>query len=406
MTSTPIRVAAAASAIFAALLLSSPTEATVISSTIAVAVIAPVMTTGEEYEARADADRSGMVDVNDILLVINEYGDDCEATHCRADTNLDGEVSMFDLLQVLAHFGAVIPAHADGDVQTLLTGTHLCEQSRYTDDERSLEDAGIKNDSWMLHGYAVVAPNDISEEAFFAATEGDVRSKLLAYLADKVELDPETTDYVILDIEHPVHPRTFGSYLDPSHDLYDPAQFARIIDAFTLRIAVARELFPNAQLGLFGVTTPHPFGDATLESQVSRQNGFLAASAAGLYDDLDVLCPVIYQRFGPSDTQYHSIDSYTQLGVDSTTLLRRSDGTTPSIMPVMSLAIFNGGSADHEQPILAEDLAAQIGVLQDRGYTEWLVWNDDDTIADTNLLVTDYFDNLLSWMQGDMSGDF
>jgi len=406
MTSTPIRAAAAASAIFAALLLSSPTEATVISSTIAVAVVAPVMTTGEEYEARADADRSGMVDVNDILLVINEYGDDCEATHCRADTNLDGEVGMFDLLQVLAHYGAVIPAHADGDVQTLLTGTHLCEQSRYTDDERSLEDAGIKNDSWMLHGYAVVAPNDITEEAFFAATEEDVRSKLLAYLADKVELDPETTDYVILDIEHPVHPRTFGSYLDPSLDSYDPAQFARIMDAFALRISVAREQFPNARLGLFGMTTPHPFGDATLESQVSRQNGFLAASAAGLYDDLDVLCPVIYQRFGPNDVQHHSIESYTQLGVDSTALLRRSDGTTPSIMPVMSLAIFNGGSADHEQPILAEDLAAQIGVLQDRGYTEWLVWNDDDTIADTDLLVTDYFDNLLSWMQGDMSGDF
>ena len=149
-----------------------------------------------------------------------------------------------------------------------------------------------------------------------------------------------------------MHPRTFGSYLDPSHDSYDPAQFARIMDAFALRISVAREQFPNARLGLFGMTTPHPFGDATLESQVSRQNGFLAASAAGLYDDLDVLCPVIYQRFGPSDTQHHSIESYTQLGVDSTALLRRSDGTTPSIMPVMSLAIFNGGSADHEQPIL------------------------------------------------------
>jgi hypothetical protein len=75
-------------------------------------------------------------------------------------------------------------------------------------------------------------------------------------------------------------------------------------------------------------------------------------------------------------------------------------------MPVMSLAIFNGGSANHEQPILVEDLAAQIGVLQERGYTKWLIWNDDDTIGDTDLLVTDYFDNLLSWMQDDMVGDF
>jgi hypothetical protein len=406
MTSTPIRAAAAASAIFAALLLSSFAHATVLSSTIAMAAVAPAITTDEELEARADADRSGMVDVDDILLVINEYGDDCVATHCQADANLDGEVSMFDLLQVLAHYGAVIPTHADGDVQTLLSGTHFCEQSRYADDVSSLEDAGIKNDSWMLHGYAVVAPNNITVEAFFAATEGDVRAKLLAYLADKVELDPETTDYVILDIEHPVHPQTFGSYLDPSHDLYDPIQFGRIMNAFTLRISVARELFPNAQLGLFGVTTPHPFGDATLDAQVTREGGFLAASAAGLYDDLDVLCPVIYQRFGRSDARHHSIEPYTQLGVDSAELLRRSDGTTPSIMPVMSLAIFNGGSANHEQPILVEDLAAQIGVLQERGYTKWLIWNDDDTIGDTDLLVTDYFDNLLSWMQDDMVGDF
>jgi hypothetical protein len=406
MTSTPIRAAAAASAIFAALLLSSPTEATALSSTIALAAVAPAITTDEEYEARADVDRSGLVDVNDILIVIDEYGDDCEATPCRADINLDGEVSMFDLLQVLAHFGAVVPSNAGGDVQTLLSGTHLGEQSRYADDVRSLEDAGVKNDSWFVHGYAVGAHSSITEDEFFAATEEDIRTKLLAYLADKVELDPETTDYVILDIEHPVHPRTLGGYLNPSHDLYDPAQFTRIINAFTLRISVARELFPNAQLGLFAVTTPHPFGDATLDAQVTRQGGFLAASAAGLYDDLDVLCPVIYQRFGRSDARHHSIEPYTQLGVDSAELLRRSDGTTPSIMPVMSLAIFNGGSANHEQPILVEDLAAQIGVLQERGYTKWLIWNDDDTIGDTDLLVTDYFDNLLSWMQDDMVGDF
>jgi hypothetical protein len=406
MTSILIRAAAAANAIIAALLLSSFAHATVIPSTVVMAAVASAITTNEDYESRADADRSGMVDVNDILIVIDEYGDDCEATPCRADTNLDGEVSMFDLLQVLAHYGAVIPANVDGDVQTLLSGTYLCEQSRYADDVSSLEEAGVKNDCWMLHGYAVVAPNDITVEEFFAATEEDIRAKLLAYLSDKVELDPETTDYVILDIEHPVHPRTFGGYLNPSHDLYDPAQFARIIDAFTLRISVARELFPNAQLGLFGVTTPHPFGNAAIEAQITRQSGFLAASAAGLYDDLDVLCPVIYQRFGRSDARHYSIEPYTQLGIDSAGLLRRSDGTTPSIMPVMSLAIFNGGSADHEQPILVEDLAAQIGVLQERGYTKWLVWNDDDTVSDTDLLVTDYFDNLLSWMQGDLSEDF
>jgi hypothetical protein len=72
----------------------------------------------------------------------------------------------------------------------------------------------------------------------------------------------------------------------------------------------------------------------------------------------------------------------------------------------MSLAIFNGGSTDHLQPIMIEDLAAQIGVLKDRGFSKWMVWTDDDTIVDTDVLVTDQFNNLLSWMEGDVGGDF
>jgi hypothetical protein len=314
--------AAAVSAISAALLLSCPTQATVMSSTIALAAAAPAAAGSDDFAARADVDINGIVDVNDILLAIDEYGDACVLIPCRADTNRDENVNMFDLLQILAHYGAVIPAHVDGDVQTLLSGTHLVEQSRYADDAESLRSAGVKNDAWMLHGYAVAAPKGMSEADFLDASEDDVRESLLSYIDNKPDLDPATSDYVILDIEHPIHPKNFGKYLSPMDERYDPAQFVRIMIAFRLRISVARDLLPNARLGLYGVTTPHPFGDASLASQITRQGGFLAASAAGLYDELDVLCPVVYQRFGPNDARYEDMESYTQLGVDSASLER------------------------------------------------------------------------------------
>jgi len=355
--------------------------------------------------AMADVDVNGLVGVDDLLYVIEQFGNDCAVASCEADANGDGSVGIWDILQVIAHFGEVVPEHLDGEADTPLTGAHLCEQSRYADDPIALQNAGVVNDSWMVNGYAVYASEIVDEAEFLGATEADVREALESYLDARQDLDPLTSDYVILDIEQPFHPKHFGRFLDPSHEWYDPMKFHDVIDAYRLRIGVARELLPNARLGLFGATTPHSFGDALLEAQISRQDGFEAAGAAGLYDQLDVVCPIIYQRFGPSDSRHHCLEAYTRLGAESAMQLQRTDGTVLEVMPIMSLAIFNGGSADHKLPVTVEDLATQIAVLQDLGFQDWMIWSGNDTVADTDLLVTDHLDALLAHMEDAASGD-
>ncbi len=403
MTSILSRAAAAASAISAASLLSTPAGADLLSSYHMVGIAS--LGVQDEAAAMADVDVNGLVGVDDLLYVIEQFGNDCAVASCQADANGDGSVGIWDILQVIAHFGEVIPEHLEGEADTLLTGTHLCEQSRYADDPISLQEAGVVNDAWMVNGYAVYAGESIGEQAFLAAGEAEVRNALESYLNARHDLDPATANYVILDIEQPFHPKHFGRFLDPSHEWYDPMKFLDVIEAFNLRIAVARDVFPQARLGLFGATTPHSFGDPFLQAQISRQDGFEAAGAAGLYDQLDVICPIIYQRFGPSDDRHHYLEPYSRMGAESALDLRRSDGTSLEVMPIMALAIFNGGSEDHKSPVTVEDLATQISVLQDLGFQDWMVWSGNDTVADTEVLVADQLSALLTHMQDAASGD-
>ncbi|MDP7030210.1 MAG: hypothetical protein QF733_08320 [Phycisphaerales bacterium] len=403
MTSNLPRAAAAAGAISAASLLSTPAGADVLTSFHMVGRAA--IAVQDPSAAMADVDVNGLVGVDDLLYVIEQFGNDCAVSSCQADADGDGSVGIWDILQVIAHFGEVIPEHLDGEADTPLTGTHLCEQSRYADDPVSLGEAGVVNDAWMVNGYAVYASKNMNEDEFLGATEADVRDALESYLEARHDLDPATSNYVILDIEHPYHPKDFGRFLDPSNAWYDLMKFHEVIDAYKLRISVARDLLPNARLGLFGVTTPHPFGNPLLEAQIVRQDGFEAAGAAGLYDELDVVCPVIYQRYGPSDSRHHLLEQYTRMGAESALALQRTDGTSLEVMPLMSLAVFNGGSADHKLPITVEDLATQIAVLEDLGFQDWMIWAGNDTIADTDVLVTDHLHALLAYMEDLASGD-
>jgi len=49
-----------------------------------------------------DLDQDGVVAVNDILIMLGEFG--C-SSGCMADINLDGFVSVEDFLMVLGEFG-------------------------------------------------------------------------------------------------------------------------------------------------------------------------------------------------------------------------------------------------------------------------------------------------------------
>ncbi len=362
-----------------------------------------VALTSHAVSGTRDIDADGVVDVDDLLQVIWNYGP-CESDSCAADIDEDGSVTVYDLLEVIAHFGEVQAANADAPADTALHGTRIVIQNARAADRGLLADLGVANDGWILSGSAVDARRHMELEEFLEAGEMSVWGRLGPYLDNHPDLDPATTEDIILDIEHPVHPRDFGRYLDESDELYDPALFNDIIDAFRLRISVAQSAFPNARIGLYGVTTPHPSGEADMGTEVVRMMGYEAAGERGLYDEVDFLATVLYARFGDSDHYNSRLAQYTQLGIDHTSLLRRTDQSALDIMPMLSLTVFNGSSAHDGEPVSIEDLSLQIATLRDLDVHEWMFWNGSDLVSGTETSIFDRFNDLLTAVEAGSEG--
>ena len=328
-------------------------------------------------QADCDLQKDGVVDVSDMIKVIQVYGSDCSINSCEGDINRDGTVDMNDLLAVLANYG-VIPV---GPVaQTSLSGARVIMQSQFSKDASSLAELGVKNDCWVVHGYAVEMARHTTEEAFFNMSPADIESRFGRYLVKHTQLGTDFDGKLILDLESPFHPRAFGDYIDPESPKYDPLKFNAIVEGYKMRIAVVREMLPNCQLGLYGFPTPHAHGDANNPTEMRRTLGYELAAALGIMDQVDILCPVIYQRFGSQDIQHARIADYTKLGVNTGRKLTRTDGTTLEIQPLMALKIYNGSSVHHKELISIEDLANQIEVLRNEGIEEFMIWHGNDDL--------------------------
>ena len=102
-----------------------------------------------------------------------------------------------------------------------------------------------------------------------------------------------------------------------------PLKFDAIVEGYKMRIDVVRELVPNCKIGLYGFPTPHAHGKADSAVEVRRTMGYELAAARGILDQVDTICPVLYQRFGATDSHYHRIADYMQVGVDTGRSLRR-----------------------------------------------------------------------------------
>ena len=57
---------------------------------------------------------------------------------------------------------------------------------------------------------------------------------------------------------------------------------------------------PDVKLGLYQVILPERRGEMTDDFR-NRMSGYCYAGRRGMYDELDYICPVLYQRFGPDD---------------------------------------------------------------------------------------------------------
>lgn len=131
--------------------------------------------------------------------------------------------------------------------------------------------------------------DDIDVESY---TDEQIRSKFLRFINNNLGVDdPSTfTGALMLDMEHPVHGRHLKNYLD------NDIAFAKIVHEWGRRIAIAREVAPNADIGFYGIITPNLGGDWDGSVQAAIHAGEL-----GLYQNLNHMVVVLYSRHGVDD---------------------------------------------------------------------------------------------------------
>jgi len=268
-----------------------------------------------------------------------------------------------------------VDLNCDGEVNYLPFPTtcevHLVEQAVLS--SLDLEGTGLEVGSVCMNGAYVKANQGETLDQFLAYTEAQVESTFTNFMENKGPFD--ANEIIIIDIESPVHPKEFNHYLD------EPETLEAIVAAFKMRIDVVKSLAPGHPVSLYGVVVPQ--GKGYEESWAETWQGYQAAGALGLYDDLDYISPVLYHRWGDTDgdREQWTHDSFHQ-ALTKSALLTRTDGVSIPLFPLLSLSVFNGGSVHHHDAPLAEhvDQAVSI-VLEYQEVALFGFWTGDDDSA-------------------------
>jgi hypothetical protein len=270
-------------------------------------------------------------------------------------------------------------------VSTATCDIRFSLQNRYADTSlvNELEPFGISNRAVTISGRATRSEKDISRTDFIDAKADDIRTRLTDFL-DEHGL-PRDNDFVILDMEPAeIAPKDLGAFEN------DAKLQRALIAAYERRIHVARQVLrqtkhPGLQLGLYQVIVPDGKGRSTSEFD-QRMRGYVEAGKQGMYDQLDFICPVLYQRFGPDDAPLDTlrtwIDAASRQGVDeSLTLTRRNKSRIP-IVPLLSFWVFNGNSQNSRDAVQPASIARQLQIVQDavgvKAIVFWSAWQTED----------------------------
>ncbi len=163
---------------------------------------------------------------------------------------------------------------------------------------------GVHNHAIVVGGWAMYAEGTETPELFVSRTSGQVGTRLATWISSRETshawFDADTySGFVILDIEHPLHPQDFHTWFvdddDPATNyvvdgsnqpIYvdvndDPILLDHMIDAFNMRIAVARSYFPQAQLVLYGHFSPIPRATVRLRHAVTTRLAGLKSGERG-----------------------------------------------------------------------------------------------------------------------------
>lgn len=249
------------------------------------------------------------------------------------------------------------------DIRFSLQGAYVSDD--LADDLRLL---GIDDTVVTINGSAVNASKEIEEADFVDVSDAAlarIRNRFTAYL-ERGELPRGSTDLFILDIEGAVAPAQIGSM--------DRQRQNAVIEGYKARIREARDVLrtrnvPDVKLGLYQVIVPDGRGRVTDGFRL-RMCGYDYAGRRGMYDELDYICPVLYQRFGPDDggaEQVQSwIDTATRQGIDSSLTLTRRNGAVIPLCPILTFWVANNpdNSKNASDAVSTESMLWQLRTLR------------------------------------------
>lgn len=214
--------------------------------------------------------------------------------------------------------------------------------------------SGAASDSCTISGRYILdlGATSLSDTwtEFLALTQADIENQLTTAFLPDCNFSTTTRGLLVLDIEgtadgHSSHPSNLGTE--------SAANQALIIAAWQTRIRAVQAVFPYAKVSLYGTLVPNSRGLETA-SYLTQRTALIAAGAAGAFDRLDVLSPVMYPRFGPSDigANWNSWDEMTAQAIRDSRLLLKSDGSSIPLVPLITCDINNGNSNDNTKMLL------------------------------------------------------
>lgn len=161
------------------------------------------------------------------------------------------------------------------------------------------------HDTWYINGDG--GGSSLSIATFIGQTESTTRAILEKYVVSgggkAIIGGLQTTNLLILDIEGAVPLKKLGLWLAASRANPKNTTFIDIVAAYKQRVSVARSLFPRAEIALYGSPAqPMSFPG---ENSTLAVEGYVAAAAEGIFDEVSYLVAVQYFGMNASEGGHH-----------------------------------------------------------------------------------------------------
>ncbi|MDG1837225.1 MAG: hypothetical protein P8I91_00295 [Phycisphaerales bacterium] len=237
--------------------------------------------------------------------------------------------------------------------------------------------------AWFISGYALGAKLRTTVDEFIAISDDELTQQITTYLSRHPSLNAKTTGFVILDIESPEPPSKIAGLLETESPELGQRRFAAVVQAYKRRIAIVRQALPNATLCLYDVGSPAARGKDSSEWR-SRVVAQRMAAEQGLLTFIDGVCPVLYSRYGKSESGYKTNTAAAQNAIAACREITQGIEPAPQIIPLLSFAIYNGNSTDNRLAASTTGVAERLQVLSKLGIGQVIFWNAGPTLPDSD----------------------